>query len=73
MTFVPTFCVTFWKTFIMKTYESTHPWLKFAVDLGKAPHEFWVTLGECQSKIEHIAGVPLRPETDGSMQGTGVQ
>ena len=52
----------------MKTYESTHPWLKFAVDLGKAPHEFWVTLGECQSKIEHIAGVPLRPETARNLQ-----
>jgi len=25
------------------------------------PADFWLMLGECQSKCEHIAGVPLRP------------
>ena len=52
----------------MRKYESTHPWLKFAVDLSNAPHELWLLLGECQSKIEHIAGVPLRPETATNLQ-----
>lgn len=47
----------------MKTYENTHPWIKFSADLQRANPKLWITLGECQSKCEHIAGVPLRPDT----------
>ena len=47
----------------MRTYEQTHSWMTFSVDLRKANEKFWIMLGECQSKCEHIAGVPLRPET----------
>src|SRR5258708_188060 len=47
----------------MRTYEQTHPWLKFAADFRSAPPHFWMLLGECQSKCEHIAGVPLQPDT----------
>ncbi len=47
----------------MRTYERTHPWLRFQVDLRQAPAGLWMRLGEAQSKCEHIAGVPLRPET----------
>ena len=43
-------------------YSSTHPWLTFSVDFRHAPVSFWTTLGECYSKCEHIAGVPLRPD-----------
>jgi len=46
----------------MRTYEKTHPWITFTLDLMKAPASLWVKLGECQSKCEHIAGVPLQPE-----------
>ena len=46
-----------------RTYTKTHPWLTFSVDLRRAPVTLWAGLGECQSKCEHIAGVPLRPET----------
>ena len=45
------------------TFKETHPWLKFEVDLTRAPANLWILLGECQSKCAHIAGVPLRPET----------
>lgn len=45
------------------TFKETHPWLKFEVDLRRAPISLWILLGECQSKCAHIAGVPLRPET----------
>jgi Fic family protein len=45
-----------------REYEKTHRWLKFEVDFRSAPPSFWTTLGECQSKCEHIAGVPLRPD-----------
>lgn len=43
-------------------YESSHPWLKFHLDLSYLPSRVWMMLGEAQSKIEHIAGVPLRPD-----------
>lgn len=45
------------------TYLKSHPWLKFTFDLTLAPRPLWVTLGECQSKCEHISGTPLQPET----------
>src|SRR5437016_4762804 len=43
-------------------YLSFHPWLTFSVDFRHAPVSLWTTLGECHSKCEHIAGVPLRPD-----------
>ena len=45
-----------------RNYESTHPWLKFTLDLRHLSWDLWVMLGECQSKCEHIAGTPLRPD-----------
>ena len=47
----------------MKTYETSHPWLKFAIRLGDIGPEFWLLLGEASSKCEHLSQVPLRPET----------
>lgn len=47
----------------MRTYEKTHPWLTFALDLNRLPVQTWMLLGEARSKCEHLAGVPLRPET----------
>ena len=45
------------------TYEGTHPWITFS--LKTFTREFmpdvWSWLGECQSKCDHIAGVPLPP------------
>lgn len=46
------------------TYERTHPWLTFRLDLQRASYKLWIALGEAQSKCEHIAGVPLQPETE---------
>jgi len=45
-----------------RTYERTHPWLRFSLDLRQAPAQLWILLGECRSKCEHIAGMPLRPD-----------
>ena len=47
-----------------KTYLQTHPWIRFSADLRRADTNFWIMLGECQSKCEHIAGVPLQPKTE---------
>jgi cell filamentation protein, protein adenylyltransferase len=45
-----------------RSYKKSHPWITFQVDLRKATPEFWIMLGECHSKCEHLAGVPLSPE-----------
>jgi Fic family protein len=45
----------------MREYQQTHPWLTFQADLGRAPAELWLLLGEAVSKCEHLAGVPLKP------------
>jgi len=47
----------------MRTYEKTHPWIKFSGNLAAASPKLWIMLGECQSKCEHIARVPMRPDT----------
>ncbi|MGA2269902.1 MAG: Fic family protein [Bryobacteraceae bacterium] len=49
-----------------REYEDTHPWLRFSVsDLRRSDPSLWAMLGECQSKFEHIAGVPLTPNIAG--------
>jgi Fic family protein len=53
----------------MRTFEKTHPWLTFGIDLRKVDYEFWMALGEAQSKCEHIASVPLMPETAKKLHG----
>lgn len=46
-----------------RTYQETHPWITFRADLRRAGPRLWILIGEARSKIEHIAGVPLSPET----------
>jgi len=46
----------------MRHYEKTHPWLKFTAERIYREPLLWALLGECQSKCEHVAGVPLRPD-----------
>ena len=46
----------------MRTFEQSHPWITFQADLTKFDHRTWLLLGEAESKCEHIAGVPLRPQ-----------
>ena len=45
-----------------RTYTKTHPWITFDVDLRKASPQLWIMLGECHSKCEHLAGIPLAPD-----------
>ncbi len=44
-----------------RTFEVSHPWITFALDLRDAPPELWMLLGEARSKVEHVAGIPLKP------------
>lgn len=45
-----------------RTYQRTHPWLTFEIDLRRASPKLWLALGEAQSKCAHVAGTPLAPE-----------
>lgn len=43
-------------------YENTHPWITFSLRLPSDKLHLWLRLGEISSKIEHLAGAPLRPD-----------
>ncbi|WP_083942928.1 Fic family protein [Sphingomonas soli] len=45
-----------------ETFEKTHPFITFRMDLKAAVAAMWLNLGEAKSKCEHLAGVPLRPD-----------
>ncbi|MGH8930722.1 MAG: Fic family protein [Egibacteraceae bacterium] len=45
-----------------RTYEQTHPWIDFRFDPRRLSPLTWKLLGEAESKCQHVAGVPLRPE-----------
>ena len=47
----------------MRTFERTHAWITFRLDLSRAAPELWLGLGEAASKCEHLSRVPLRPAT----------
>jgi Fic family protein len=47
---------------IVRTYVGSHPWITFEVDLRRFDYKTWLLLGEAESKCQHVAGVPLRPE-----------
>lgn len=45
-----------------RTYEATHPWLSFQIDLNRIDYQTWIDLGAIQSKCEHVANVMVAPE-----------
>lgn len=53
-----------------RTYQQTHPWLTFDLDLSQAPRTLWMALGDVQSKCEQIAGVLLQPAAADSFRRT---
>src|SRR4030042_5081420 len=52
----------------MRTYEKTHEFIKFSVDLRNAPAALWVALGECQSKCGDISSITLPPDIAKNIQ-----
>lgn len=46
----------------MRTFELTHPWLKFQAHLGNFGPNSWIVLGEVAADCEHLARAPLLPE-----------
>jgi Fic family protein len=47
---------------LMGSWADAYPFLKFNFDMRQMPPATFVLLGECASKIEHVAGVPLEPD-----------
>jgi Fic family protein len=47
----------------MRTYERTHPWISFRIDLARVHPNLWIGLGEAAAKCEHLSRVMMRPET----------
>lgn len=43
-------------------YETSHPWLKFSLRLPPDDYHLRLLLGEVSSKVQHLNGVPLRPD-----------
>ena len=43
-------------------YLKSHPWIRFSLNLPRDDFRLWLKLGEIASKIEHLAGAPLRPD-----------
>lgn len=46
----------------MRTYEKTHSWIRFDVDMRAAPPRLWILLGEARSKCDHLSSIALRPD-----------
>lgn len=48
-----------------RAYQDSHPWITFSLNgqgLTGNNDELWLTLGECQSKCQHIAVSLVRPD-----------
>lgn len=45
-----------------RSYEETHPWINFELNLNRFTYDTWMLLGEARSKCAHLAGVPLKPK-----------
>ncbi len=45
----------------LKSYQQSHPWITFSVDLRKLGGRFWLRLGEAQASCIRIGEVPLQP------------
>jgi Fic family protein len=47
----------------MRQYEESHPWITFLPKIEDIGYESWLLMGEALSKFDHLAGVPLQPQT----------
>lgn len=45
----------------MRTYQETHSWINFQLDLRNTGYDLWLQLGNAQAKCDQVSGVPLLP------------
>ena len=46
----------------MRTYEKTHPWIDFRLDLSRAPSRFWYLIGQAVARVLNASFVLLPPK-----------
>ena len=46
-----------------RSYQTSHPWISFTLNLDQAPSRFWLLLGQARALCEQISRSPLLPET----------
>ena len=46
---------------VHRTYQKTHPWISFSLDLRAAPPNLWALLGQAVAQCEQIASAALPP------------
>jgi Fic family protein len=51
-----------------RAYAEKHDFINYTLDLSSAPAELWMQLGEATSKIEHVRGALLKPDTAKKLQ-----
>jgi Fic family protein len=51
-----------------REYITTHPWITFRLDLGRASWTFWDHIGEARSKCRHLSRTPLPPDLARKME-----
>ena len=52
-----------------RTFQKTHPWINFSLDLRKVDYKLWFQLGEVQAKCEQVASVQLLPTVADELRG----
>lgn len=53
----------------MRTYQTTHPWITFELELKRVPWDFCLLVGQMISHIEHLSGIPLSPDLANRIAG----
>jgi Fic family protein len=56
-----------------RKYLSSHPWIRFGLDMRGIPYTLWLALGAAESKCRHLAGIPLRPEKQKELNTLSLQ
>jgi Fic family protein len=51
-----------------REYITTHPWIKFRLDVTRVPWTFWDHIGEARSKCRHLSRTPLPPDLARKME-----
>ncbi len=46
-----------------RSYQGSHPWITFELDLRRAGPELWMLLAEARATCGQVAMAPLRPQT----------
>jgi Fic family protein len=51
-----------------REYITTHPWIRFVLDVSRMPWTFWDHVGEARSKCRHLSRTPLPPDLAREME-----